>query len=393
MPKFDFNNSRMAKFFSSEINRNYLQQFINREGILRANYTWYLTQGRISPDVTPTDNKGLAVFSVKSRELKAATLMNLRAPLGEGYQKEKGEMKWFTGAIPDFAADGFRETATERWYRELMINDEFGGDADLVNEYTNKLQDLVDSLDSTMTFMTARLASTGKLDFTGIARGIQAPILDANIPKENFKKAGALAWADENCDLIEQMRKFEEAWRKKYIQYSKVPLLWQMTKSDYNNVFLKNKQVAELWASWAKANFIATLQNLSVNTEMFLKSVTDINGLSPIVIVDEQEQNIRFDGTVETIQGWANGTVVLRPAGDAFMFMRKQITDKVIFEKLGNKMVDVVWASTNRGLGLLRNVTTPNGMYKEFKTDLFLASVPAMLDFPYRWIIDITQKG
>ena len=29
----------------------------------------------------------------------------------------------------------------------------------------------------------------------------------------------------------------------------------------------------------------------------------------------------------------------------------------------------------------------------KFKTDLFLASVPAMLDSPYRWIIDITQKG
>ena len=56
-------------------------------------------------------------------------------------------------------------------------------------------------------------------------------------------------------------------------------------------------------------------------------------------------------------------------------------------------MVDAVWATTNNGLGLLRNMTTPNGMYKEFKTDLFLASVPAMLDFPYRWIINIKEKG
>ena len=99
MPKFDFNNTRMAKFFSSEINRNYLQEFINREGILRANYDWYLTQGTIATDVTPTDNKGLATFSVKARELKAATLMNLRAPLGEGYQKEKGGMHWYTATL------------------------------------------------------------------------------------------------------------------------------------------------------------------------------------------------------------------------------------------------------------------------------------------------------
>lgn len=383
----------MAKFFSSEINRNYLQEFINREGILRANYDWYLTQGTIATDVTPTDNKGLATFSVKARELKAATLMNLRAPLGEGYQKEKGGMHWYTATIPDFVADGFRETATERWYREKMLSDEFGNDADLVDEYTDKLQDLVDSLDSTMTFMTARLASTGKLDYTGIARGIQAPLHDAMVPSKNFKKAGTLEWANASCDIIEQMRLFEEQWRKENIQYAKVPLIWQMTKNDYNNVFLKNKQIKELWGSWAKANYIATLQNMSVNHEMFLKSVVDINGLSTIEIVDEQEQNIRFDGSVETIHGWADGTVVLRPAGNAFTFMRKQITDRVIFEALGNDMVDVTWATTNNGLGLLRNVTTPNGLYKEFKTDLFLASVPAMLDFPYRWIIDITKKG
>ena len=166
-----------------------------------------------------------------------------------------------------------------------------------------------------------------------------------------------------------------------------------MTKNDFNNVLLKNKQVQELWKSWAAANYVAVLQNYGVNKEMFLKSVADLNGLSPIEIVEEQEQNIRFDGSVETIQGWADGTVVLRPAGKAFTFKRKQISDKVIFEALGNKMVDVNWATTNNGLGLLRNLTIPNGLYKEFKTDLFLASVPAMLDFPYRWIINIKEKG
>ena len=74
-------------------------------------------------------------------------------------------------------------------------------------------------------------------------------------------------------------------------------------------------------------------------------------------------------------------------------FMRKEILDKRIFDTLGNKLVDVAWAQTNNRLGLLRNMVTANGMFQEFKTDLFLASVPAMLDSPYRWIINITQKG
>lgn len=382
----------MVKFFSSEMNRNYLQEYINREGIIRSNYTWYLTQGSIDPDITPTDNKGVASFTVKQRELQAATLMNLRAPLGDGYQKDKGSLRVFSGTIPDFVGDGFRETATERWYRNRQL-EEFGNDADLVDEWTDKVQDLVDSLDSTMTFMTARFASTGKLDFTGIGRGIQAPLLDAGIPKKNFKKAGTKAWANADCDILAQMQKFESDWRKDNIQFAKVPLLWQMTKSDYDNVFLKNKQVAELWKSWANANYVAFVQNYGVTSEMFLKSVADLYGLSPIEIVDEREQNIRFDGSIEQIQGWADGTVVLRPAGRAFTFLRKEISDKKIFEELGNKLVDVTFAYTNRSLGLLRNMVIANGLYKEFKTDLFMASIPAMLDFPYRWIIDITQAG
>ena len=244
-----------------------------------------------------------------------------------------------------------------------------------------------------MTYMSAQLSSTGFIDYDKIGRGIQEPLYDAKVPKENFKKAGTLAWNDANCDLLEQMRKIEEDWRNSHIEYRSVPLVWQMTKNDYNNVFLKNKQIAELYKSWANANFVAVLQNYGPNNAMFLKSVVDLNGLSPIEIVDEVEHNKRFDGTVTEIRGWADGTVVLRPAGKPLRFMRKEILDKRIFDALGNKLIDVAWAQTNNKLGLLRNMITANGMYQEFKTDLFLASVPALLDSPYRWIIDITKKG
>lgn len=393
MAKIDIGTEQLAKFFTGRGNNTYLQKFINKDGVLRCNYGWYKGQGDIDPNLTPTTNNGDATFKVRSRDLKPATLMNLRAPLAEGHQKDKGGFKWYTASIPDFAADGFRETATERYHKMKLLQDEFGNDADLVDAYLDKVQDLVDSLDSTMTFLTARLASTGYIDYEKIARGIQEPLYDANVPKENRKKAGKAAWSDADCDLLEQMRVFEDAWRKKYVAYANVPLVWEMTKDDYNNVFLKNKQVAELWQSWAKANYVAYLQNYGPNREMFLKSVTDLRGLSTIEIVDEEEQNMRFDGAVETVHGWANGTVVLRPAGKAFRFMRKEIQDRRIFEALGNKINDVAWATTNDGLGLLRNMTTANGLYQEFKTDLFLASIPAMLDFPYRWIIDITTKG
>lgn len=393
MAKIDIGVEQLAKFFTGKGNNTYLQKFVNRDGVLRCNNGWYLTQGDIDPDLTPTSNNGDATFKVRTRTLNPATLMNLRAPLGEGYQNDHEGIEWYTASIPDFAADGFRETATERYHKMKLLQDEFGNDADLVDAYLDKVQVLYDSLDMTMTYMSAQLSSTGFIDYDKIGRGIQEPLYDAKVPKKNFKKAGTLAWNDPNCDLLEQMRKFEEDWRKENIEYRSVPLVWQMTKNDYNNMFLKNKQIAELYKSWANANFVAVLQNYGPNNAMFLKSVVDLNGLSPIEIVDEVEHNKRFDGTVTEIRGWADGTVVLRPDGKPLRFMRKEILDKRIFDTLGNKLIDVAWAQTNNKLGLLRNMITANGLYQEFKTDLFLASVPAMLDSPYRWIIDITKKG
>ena len=393
MAKIDIGVEKLAKFFTGKGNNTYLQKFINRDGVLRCNNGWYLTQGDIDQSLTPTSNNGDATFKVRTRKLNPATLMNLRAPLGEGYQNDNEGFEWYTASIPDFAADGFRETATERYHKMKLLQDEFGNDADLVDAYLDKVQVLYDSLDMTMNYMSAQLSSKGTIDYDKIGRGIQEPLYDAKVPAKNFKKAGKLAWNDPNCDLLEQMRKFEEDWRNENIEYRNVPLVWQMTKNDYNNVFLKNKQVAELYKSWAKANHMAFLQNYGPTREMFLKSVVDLNGLSSIEIVDEVEHNKRFDGTVSEIRGWADGTVVLRPAGKPLRFMRKEILDKRIFDTLGNKLIDVAWAQTNNKLGLLRNMVTANGMFQEFKTDLFLASVPAMLDSPYRWIIDITQKG
>ncbi len=392
MAKIDIGTELVAKFFTGRGNNKFLQEFINRDGVLRCNNGWYKTQGDIDPNLTPTTANGDATFKVRTRVLKPATLMNLRAPLGEGYQRDNEGFQWYTASIPDFVADGFRETAIERFHKMEHLRETFGNDAEAVNIYLDKVQNLYDSLDMTMNNLSAQVCSTGFIDYSKLGRGIQEELYDARVPKENFKNGGALAWNDSKCDLLEQMRKFEEDWRNEHIEYKNVPLVWQMTKDDYFNVLLKNKQVAELYKSWAQANYIALLQNYGPNQAMFLKSVTDLNGLSTIEIVDEEEYNMGFGGNIEALRGWKNGTVVLRPAGKCLRFMRKEILDKRIFETLGNKLIDVAWATTNEGLGLLRNMITANGMYQEYKTDMFLASVPAMLDSPYRWIIDITKK-
>lgn len=391
MPKFDFNNSRKARFFSDPENTRYLQKFIDKKDIFHVNYGWYLTQGRIAPDLTPTNHKGVATFSVEASALRAATLANLRAPLAGSFQKDKGALSVYSATIPDFITDGFKETAEERDYREKQF-EEFGNDRDLVMQWRNDTQDQMDSLDMTMNYMVAKLASTGELDYTGIARGIQIPLHKVPVPKENFRKCGKLEWAHADCNILEQMRKIESEWRKEFGQ-NKLALVWQMTYDTFYNTFLANKQIKELYVNWCKAHYVAYVDDYGVNTEMFLKAFADIQGISPIEIVDEEERNLKFDGSIVTVKGWADNIVVLRPAGYAFEYERKQVADKPMFEKYGNKIIEKVFAQTNNGLGLLCNSTIANGDYLEWHTDLMFAAVPAMLDFPYRWIIDITKKG
>ena len=112
-----------------------------------------------------------------------------------------------------------------------------------------------------MTYMSAQLSSTVFIDDSKIGRGIQEPLYDAKVPKESFRKGGALAWNDAKCDLLEQMRQMEEDWRNAHIEQRSVKLVWQMTKNDFNKVLLKNKQVAEIDKSWAAANYVGFLQN------------------------------------------------------------------------------------------------------------------------------------
>ena len=61
MPKFNIENSRMAKFFSSKDNTKYLQKFLDEKDIFHVNYGWWKTQGRIAADLTPTNRKGVNI--------------------------------------------------------------------------------------------------------------------------------------------------------------------------------------------------------------------------------------------------------------------------------------------------------------------------------------------
>lgn len=389
MAKFDFNNSRYAKFFSDKTNQNFLQSFINMEGLLYTNYGWYKTQGIKSATATPTAPNGTATFSVKGRDMKAAPLMDLRAPLGDSNQMDKEGAYWYTASIADFIAPGFVETAMEREAKEKQY-ELFGNDADLVAAWVHTLQSQIDSADATMNYMTAQLMSTGKIDYRNIGRGIQIPLHKADIPEENFTTAGTKAWTAPDCKILSQMAAKEKLYREKWGYQG--AMVWQVTRKMFYEVLLPNSEAKELVDNYKKnpLAYIASTETAPTTQDLFVRAFRDYPGVSPIEIVEERERNLTNTGDT-FVQGWNDKYAVLRPAGYACEFMYTNNLDRQMFEKYGSSVISKVWALANDGLCTVVNTTINNGLYKEWHTDVMMSACPALVTFRNHVIVDTSE--
>ena len=386
MAKFDFNNSRYAKFFSDKTNQNFLQSFINMEGLLYTNYGWYKTQGVKASIPTPTAGNGTATFSVKGRDMKAAPLMDLRAPLGDSNQMDKEGIYWYTASIPDLVAPGFVETAMEREAKERQF-ELFGNDADLVAAWVHTLQSQIDSADVTMNYMTAQLMSTGKIDYRKIGRGIQIPLHKADIPEENFTTAGTKVWTAPDCKILSQMAAKEKMYREKWGYQG--AMVWQVTRKMFYEVLLPCSEAKELVDNYKKnpLAYIASTETAPTTQDLFVRAFRDYPGVSPIEIVEERERNLTNTGDT-FVQGWNDKIAVLRPAGYACEFQYTNSLDRQMFEKYGSSVISKVWALANDGLCTVVNTTTNNGLYKEWHTDVMMSACPALVTFRNHVIVD-----
>lgn len=385
--RFDFDSSRYAALFRSGDGRQLLQSVIDDSGLIDINYNWWRSQFSVNPNATPTAADGTATYKVNQRQTTSAPLMDWRAPLGDAHPFNKQGLSFYTGSIPDFISRAIAETAMERQYKEDKFA-EFGSDADIIREWTKDVQFLIDQKDQTLNHLSAQLISTGKIVYTA-GMGITGPQQKAEIPEENFEKAGAKVWTAPDAKLFDQMVIIEKKFRDR-TGYTGA-MKWQITKKMYQDVFLKNAQVKE-WVGY--------LRNLNTNSpvaapdiaiildEMFNAAVKAYDGLSPIDIVVEKEKNSNWAGD-EMVHGWNDKVAVLRPAGDAGLIMHTSILDEKLANKYGNKVIDSVFANID-GFSRLANFTMADGQYKSWETRLMMSATPALTEFLYHVIVDTT---
>ena len=380
-----FANSTYNKIWDSNEGRQIVTQILNDPDLIRANHTFWTQKFRIDPQITPTNAEGEAIFKSTMRQLESGVLMDMRAPLGDSVPEDKKGLAYYSGVIPEFISKGTVEKATERAYKEDLFA-QFG-DAALIAAYaTDVLQSKLDSANQTLSHMGAQLLSTGKIIYNqGV--GIQGNVLKADVPAENFLKAGAKVWSDTSARLLDQIVKMVEDVREK--QGLDLQFQLEITRKQFLEAFMKNEQVIE-WVRYLNVINNTPLPERAVMTEDLVKNaLARFEGLPPIVIVEEKQK----DTENGIVHGWKEGVAVLRPLGYAGFIRRTTIKDVELFTKYGNNVNSYSFASALNGLAQIANSVIVNGNFKEWHTHVIMAAVPSLDEFLYHYIIDTTTAN
>lgn len=387
MAKFDFQNSRYSKLWdSSNEGRQILTLLLQDENMIRSNFRFWREKFLVDPNITPTDSTGTATFVSRMRKLTTGNMMHMRAPLGDSIPRDNEGIAFYTGVIPDFISDGFVEQAMEREYKEKMFIDNFGNDAFLIAQFANEVQSLVDSADQTLSNMSAQLLSTGKIVYNH-GQGLRGALYKADVPAANFQKAGAKAWTDPDCMLLDQMMKIEKDMKESW-GLENMAMQWEIPYDMFHNVFLKNKQVVDFVKNFRIFNDQVVTDTMQITEAMFRQAIAQFEGLSPIYVIEEKQKD--YTGTVH---GWDDNAAVLRPAGYAGLIRRTTILDKQMYEKYGSSVISRVFASTNDGICTLMNTTLNNGNLKEWHTDMMMSAIPSLDEFLYHVIVKTNTAG
>ena len=380
-----FANSTYNKIWDSNEGRQIVTQILNDPDLIRANHTFWTQKFRIDPQITPTNAEGEAIFKSTMRQLESGVLMDMRAPLGDSVPEDKKGLAYYSGVIPEFISKGTVEKATERAYKEDLFA-QFG-DAALIAAYaTDVLQSKLDSANQTLSHMSAQLLSTGKIIYNqGV--GIQGNVLKADVPTENFLKAGAKVWSDTSARLLDQIVKMVEDVREK--QGLDLQFQLEITRKQFLEAFMKNEQVIE-WVRYLNVINNTPLPERAVMTEDLVKNaLARFEGLPPIVIVEEKQK----DTENGIVHGWKEGVAVLRPLGYAGFIRRTTIKDVELFTKYGNNVNSYSFARALNGLAQIANSVIVNGNFKEWHTHVIMAAVPSLDEFLYHYIIDTTTAN
>lgn len=385
-----FENTLYAKLWDSKEGKLITQTILQDPKLIHANHGFWRTKFNVSSSIIPTNPKGRATFVQEMTQVESGGMMDMRAPLGDSIPMEKGNLAYYTGTIPDFIAKGYVETAMERDQREKLFS-QFD-DSDLIKAYaTEWLQPALDQANQTLSNMAAQAISTGQV-LWNYEHGVRSPLYKAEIPAENFLKAGAVVWSNTtDCKILDQVRKIYKDVREHLGMDIKMQL--EITRNQWLNNWLNNAQVLAEIRYYYSLNNQLLPQTFVANTDMAMRAIaaSPFGDDMPEIVIVEEAQFDSYAGS--TVHGWNDNTAVLRPVGKAGNVLRTSILDEEIYTKYGNKLIDRTFTGALNGLALVMNSVIANGNLKEWHSDLMMSAIPVLDKFLYHYIIDTTQTA
>lgn len=385
--KFSFENSAYQKAWDSSEGRTILSMILNDPDLLYIKPHYFPTAFTIDSTPIPTDSTGVASFTVKAESPVHSTVMDMRAPLGEGKPLEEGEAYEYTGSIKDFIAPTWKETAMERLYKERLYA-KYGDDAGLLKGLaTNAIQPRIESGYQTLDYLALRAETTGKCRYD-IGRGFKGNMYKADIPSENFVKAGDKAWTDPDADILTSVMNIQEdAWLRWGVE---VPMQLKVTEDFFKNVMMKNNNIINtLKTNWltAQGQLVAGVENVSnwvVTEENFNTYVAaSIPDFPKLTIVKSKQM---VDGKL--VDPWEDGVAILCPNGMAGRILRTDILDEEVYSRFANSISTFAFSRTADGLMLVMNSVIPNSNLNEYQLQVMMSAAPVITDFMYRILID-----
>lgn len=390
--KYEFLDSTYSKITDPELGRVIVNEILANPDLLDVRVPYWPTAFTLDPNPIMTQGEGNASFTVKARYPEQAMMMDMRAPLTGGRVAEEGEEYSYSGSIADFIAPVWEEKATERLYKEKLYA-QYGNDAVLIQGYAqNILKPRIEAGHMALDYMGVMAETRGYVKYDKGA-GIKGRLYKADIPKENFVKAGEKVWTDPDCKLLDQMAQIETDARERFGK--EFPMQWKIDEQMFKDVFLKNKQVIEyIKIGWLAQNgqLISQVDAAPaslVTEDNFNKYVIgNYPNLSPIKIV-----KVRVYDNRTLINPWPDGIATLSPAGYSGKVLRTHINDEEVYSRFGNKACDFSFTRTGDGLFLIMNSTLPDGALKMWQTKVMMSAAPVIDDFLYRTIVNTKEAN
>jgi hypothetical protein len=378
---------RFDKLFSPA-DKTYFQKFIDTKNLLKENNTFWKSHFIKDAMPTATAATGDATFKVAAVEKAINPMADFVTPFSDNPQVDKDGWRFYVGTIPDLGK-GYMETAQERWQKELMFK-EFGNDTDIIMQYTNTIQGLYDGVNARLSNMSAQLLSKGQIGVaTGTGRGQGLGYMcKADIPTANFITSGAKIWTAADCNIPKQMAEIEEDMRT--ITGYQGAWEWLIQDSFIKEYMLTNQYVQKMVLNYYAGKQLTFNSEFIVTYEMFNEAI--VNQYSPISPIRPiYEKQVEQTLTTRTqVSGWDSDIAVLKPVGYAGVVKYTSIPEILVSNSYNTSAVQKTIAMLEMGMFGLINYVKDNGGYGEWHTDIRASVVPALTEFPYHVIVDMT---